>query len=335
MLQRLNKWLKLIQLLRIEVVLSAIGDSWLVIFLATGVESERDRNPELLADAMMWPLALGAIVGAGLAVYGLALNDVVDAKRDQKLSPDRPIASGQIGSRTALILSVLGLVAALGAAVNLGKTSAMVCLVAAVMALVYNTTAKFIPPAGIIMLGLIRVLNMFVPNPWAEFVWPIWFAMSHVMICTTFAYVIEGRRPRFRNWDWWVLCVGWLVLTLLLVSRMAWRNPGSPGLLHDRPRLWLWPLLAAGLLAIVSTYMMRQTMARTKSRRWAGRTFLRFSMLWMVLYDAAWLAGARVWSGAATLLALFLVGGSLLWLLGVLGKWVEPSAKYKISLDAN
>src|SRR5688572_25034975 len=111
MAPRWQRIVRLLQFLRLEVILSAVSNIRLMIFLADRLPAVRGDKPEL-AHPLEVALPLGAIVAGGLAIYGLALNDAVDARHDRAFSPHRAIPTGAIGPIAAIGLGVLSLLAA-------------------------------------------------------------------------------------------------------------------------------------------------------------------------------------------------------------------------------
>src|SRR3982751_2753181 len=102
------KLLALLQLTRVALAFTAIADAWTVLLL---------RRPGTDATPIGWPIILKmllmAIVSFGLYGFGMSLNDLLDARRDRIFAPRRPIPSGRIKPRGALIIALVLLMAAL------------------------------------------------------------------------------------------------------------------------------------------------------------------------------------------------------------------------------
>src|SRR5438046_709134 len=97
--------LALLQLTRAALAFTAIADAWTVFLLSV----EEDHQQMGLKIATMIVIA---VVSFGLYAFGMALNDLLDARRDRIFAPRRPIPSGRIQPRSALIISLLLLMAA-------------------------------------------------------------------------------------------------------------------------------------------------------------------------------------------------------------------------------
>lgn len=293
----------LVQLSRVALVLTAVSNSWLIVFLST---SGLDPSPGRGA-AAYWPLPvtllLAGIASAGLHTYGIALNDVLDARHDRLFSPDRPIPAGRVGATSGIVLALINLFLAIAASTFLGPVSVLLCLATAAAILFYDAAGKFLPAVGIIALGLIRAVNMFIPNPGVGFVFPVWLTMTHVLICAAVAHHIGGKRPRLRPADLGWLCAGWAFWTLALVSWMTWRDTLK---LNDAPYAWWGPIIAVALFLVSLLWVIRPGRVRRRSHRAAGTHFMQHALLWLIVYDASWLAACGLWWQAAAHLALFL-----------------------------
>ena len=89
--------LTLLQFTRIALVFTAVGDGWAAMLLsrrATGRPID-------------WAYAL-LITATSVLLYtfGMALNDLIDRRRDSQLAPSRPLPSGRISVRAARLLCV-------------------------------------------------------------------------------------------------------------------------------------------------------------------------------------------------------------------------------------
>lgn len=337
----LDKLVDLLQLARIEFILAATADSWLMIALAYHVEPGAHRNP--VFDQLSPPLVylFGALIAGGLSTYGLALNDLLDVRRDRAFSPRRPLPTGAISHTAALCLTVLGLLGAMAAALALGRGSALLCGVTAAMILFYNTTARFFPALGLISFAMIRVLAMFIPNPNLGFAWPIWLNFTYVVCTATMVYALVGKRPRLLGPHYPSVCAWWAFWTLALIGWMSWRDTLF---VESAPSIWLGPLAAIGAFIILAAWRLprviqaarqqahvnwpttgriatlRTTSLRSphradflRSRRAAGHELTRLAGPWLILLNAGWLlaAGARF--------AGFAVLGLFALTLGLLG----------------
>ena len=223
-----------LSLVRLDLAIVAVSNSWLMIYLAKHAEPGSRINAALEAMSLPVAMLIGGIMAAGLFVYGATLNDRLDHRHDSAFWPRRPIPSGGITGSHAFVVSVSCLLVALGAAVCLGRASAFLCLITAAAILFYNVAGKFFPALGIVSMGLIYAINMWIANPNLGFAWPIWLNMTHVMACSAVAYRLESKRPHLRAEQISRLWAGWAFWTMAVVASMSWRNalliPRYPGI---------------------------------------------------------------------------------------------------------
>lgn len=105
--------------------------------------------------------AVAAACLASVALYagGTTLNDYVDAEEDAAERPERPIPSGAVPRRHALVLGLGLLAAGVVVAALAGPATAGVALGVALAVGTYNRVAKG-TPAGPPVMGLVRALNV-------------------------------------------------------------------------------------------------------------------------------------------------------------------------------
>ncbi len=307
MTSRWIDFLNLLRLLRPEVVGSALSSVWLMLFLARTIENQDTVSSTLTDLSLPILMVISGLVAVGLSIYGLAINDIIDAERDKDFGPERPIAAGAITRHTGLFLAVVGLVGALCASVWLGKVAVLIAGSAAVFVLFYDLAGKFLPALGIVTLGLIRILIMLTPNPLMQFGWPIWLTMTHVVVVATLAYVLMGKRPRLTGTHFWGICLGWSFWSMVLIGWMRWRDPDvlsyNPG--PKVGQTWLLPALVGAAFFVAGWWTLRHKMRPLPRRREAGARFMALGTLWLILYDAAWLLALGLYKQAAVILVLF------------------------------
>jgi 4-hydroxybenzoate polyprenyltransferase len=107
-----------------------------------------------------WPVLLLCISTIGLYGGGVVFNDFFDARLDAVERPERPIPSGLISRREAGLLGSLLLIAGIAAAAAVHAQSALLALLIAASALVYDKWGKHHPFLGPLNMGLCRGLNL-------------------------------------------------------------------------------------------------------------------------------------------------------------------------------
>lgn len=120
----------------------------------------------LRGDPFDWRLAaMLAGTSAGLYLFGMVQNDLVDVRRDRRLKAPRPLATGELGMGVAVVLLVLtGGLAAVGAvmlSVVANRGGALTMAIGTFAAInLYNLAAKRGPAyVAVGAMGLCRFLN--------------------------------------------------------------------------------------------------------------------------------------------------------------------------------
>lgn len=287
-----------IQLTRLTMAFGAVGDVWLVILLSRALAAEGDSIP-VVSMPLFSALALGAVVAVGLFAYGASLNDVLDARHDSAFSPEKPIPAGRIRAGQAIVVTVGALLVAILAAQAMGLLALQMTLLTAVGILFYNAAGKFIPAAGMISIGLIHAVHMYIPNAELGFTWPAWLVMTHAMAIAYGSHLLEGKRPRISRHATGVILGSWMMWSGAIIGLGFWRGGAWPD--QASAVKLLWPALAlAGFI----------TVARWKTTGVSGAAgaekLRRYGAMWQVLYGSAWLVmldlrTQAIWMGAFAL----------------------------------
>lgn len=150
---------------------------------------EGERRPplfELSAQlAVAWPFLLAA---SFFYLGGMALNDALDAQRDAVDDPRRPIPSGRITRREALVIAVILLAGGLAATwVWTGRPSQIAAL-ALVGAIVAYNLLHHTMPASRLLMGVCRGLLVVYSASWVGATrWaPWWGVVLGVAVLVTF-----------------------------------------------------------------------------------------------------------------------------------------------------
>jgi hypothetical protein len=284
MARRLSLLVASLQLARIGLVLTAVSNIWLVMWLGRGPAG---------GGLQTWAaLATTAAVAVGMYIFGMTLNDLMDARRDRVLAPDRPLPSRRIRPATAMALAVAALLVAVAGSVPLGAVSTLLCLVTATMVLFYNGPGKHITGVGILTLGLIRAAHMLIAAPGLMYLWPVWLTMTHVVGLSAACHRLEGKRPWLTGAHVWTVTLGWAFVSVVAIGWMMHQESLTmPG----RPWIWAGPVAAmAGFVAVAL-----RTVWSAPTPQAAGGLLMKRGLIWLIVYDACWLAGAGLWGPAA------------------------------------
>jgi len=292
----LTSILPALQLTRIALVFTAIADIWLVVLLSDALGLPMTAVRPLPLWAMLLCTAAAA---TGMYAFGMALNDVMDVRRDRTFAPDRPLPAGRMGMGGATAVAVAAVLLAVAGSVPLGTVSTLLCLGCAALVLFYDTLGKHLPGVGVLTLGLIRVVHMLIANPSMGYYWPVWLTLTHVTGISAAGHRLEGKRPQLAGRGVWVVVGGWAFLTVVLI---AWMGHEGALRVPEQPWLWVGPTAAAAVFVGMALYLAR----RSERRQMVGGLLIKRGLLWLIVYDAAWLAGAGEWI-AAIGIALLLV----------------------------
>lgn len=139
-----------LQLVRLPAVFTALADVVLGFLLT---------HDSLFLDGCPLPFALLLLSSAGLYLGGMALNDIFDRAVDAVERPGRPIPSGRVSLKAAVLVAAVLLIGGIVAAACVGSSSLVIaaCLAAAIFA--YDSGVKRTLPGPVVM-GLCRSLNV-------------------------------------------------------------------------------------------------------------------------------------------------------------------------------
>jgi len=314
MTRRLPEILKaLAALLRPWLLLPALSGTWTLALLHRALAPAHLHRPlagELLA------CGLGA---AGLLLSGLVANDWLDRRRDRRLHPERPLASGRLGTGGALLVGSAGLATGLGGAAWLGPAS-LALAVAIVLAIAfYNTLARATPAAGLLALGTAHAGIVLLAHPAEPILWPALLAGSHVIAAAAIRWRLLERRPSLKPERAWRLALLWAFACFLALVATELSRAAHPPL----------PLVACLLPALCAlAYATLVTWQHTSGRigNATGEQDPRLTRqpaAWLIAYDAAWLAGTGQWLAAGLALLAAIA-------LGRLGS--PPAPRYRLGI---
>lgn len=144
-----QRWLAIVQLMRLPAVFTAFADVFAGFALRNGTMAFGTSFARLL------------MVSGCLYTAGMVFNDVFDREHDRRTRPDRPIPSGRVSVRAATALGVLLMATALACAVSVGRPTAELAALLALVVLVYDGWAKR-TALGPAVMGLCRALDVLV-----------------------------------------------------------------------------------------------------------------------------------------------------------------------------
>jgi 4-hydroxybenzoate polyprenyltransferase len=141
---RLRPWL---QLVRLPAVFTAVAD------ICAGFAAKNSGFEPVGEFASL------VTASAGLYLAGMVFNDVFDRRRDAIGRPGRPIPSGRIGVRAAVIAGLLLIAIGLGSAASVSTQALWIALALTACIFAYDGLLK-LTPLGPLAMGGCRFLNV-------------------------------------------------------------------------------------------------------------------------------------------------------------------------------
>lgn len=299
--------LTLLQFTRMALVFTAISNGWAAMLLqahATGVQ-------------LTVPYAIAmTVVSIGLYTFGMALNDLIDRRRDSQIASHRPLPSGRISVHTAhLVCTLLALVAIAGAVALVlqrpGQTIGThdwlsLGLVFWTLGLIvfYDFAGKYLVALGLIALGLIRFFHAAIAAPTLAIPWHAIVLLLHVSILSTVCYALEGKRPRLTRVHYATVIGGLVLITGMLIVFLFERRAPLYKTWQEAlsvSRALIYPGVAMGAFVVTAVLIRLQH----RDPRSAGRTMMLYGLLWLIIYDATFVLGYVGWKYSLVILSLF------------------------------
>ena len=315
-----QRLLSLLQLTRMALVFTAVADGLCTLLLSAHARAVAEGTG-LAAQVDVRRVLAAAAAAVGLYGFGMSLNDIIDRRRDSQISPGRPLPSGRLGvpAAHAVCGALILTAAAAGACYSVlsrdestaratatatataAATAAAGGLLADWMPLVlvlwtalliafYDLAGKYLVALGLLTLGLIRFFHALVPDPRMPVLWhPMWL-LNHVVILSTVAYRWEEKRPPLTRRHWWIVGGGLTVIDALLVALVATRRSAAGADVFRALRIEAGLALPALATAAFVALAWRVRRGSAGSRE-AGQKLMLYGLLWLIVYDAAFVAG--------------------------------------------
>lgn len=305
--------LTLLQLTRMALVFTAISNGACEVLLQAQY-SARETGKDYLDTLDFKALIAMAMVSVGLYGFGMSLNDIIDRRRDSRIAAHRPLPSGRIRLVSAYgICACLALLAGWGGAVyahwefkapeSPGPSFALV-IITGMLIVFYDFAGKYLVALGLLSLGMIRYLQASIAAPLLPIVWHPLLLLNHVTILSAIAYHWEQKRPSLTRRHWWTVLGGLALINLATIGFFGWRlgDQTLRGMLKPLEFNWsLWPVAVTIPCFIALGMWVRK---RNPISSDAGQKLMLYGLLWLIIYDAAFVAGYVSWTAAGILLCL-------------------------------
>jgi 4-hydroxybenzoate polyprenyltransferase len=304
-----QRLLTLLQLTRMALVFTAISDGACEVLLRSAMVPARQP----ILDDLNLPKSLGAMaaVSIGLYGFGMSLNDIIDRRRDSRIAAHRPLPSGRIRLSTAhAICGCLALLAGWAGAVyahwsnDLGDISFGLVIITCALIVFYDFAGKYLVALGLISLGTIRFLQASIAAPMLPVIWHPLLLLDHVTILSAVAYHWEQKRPPLTKKHWWTVLGGLAAINLGLIAVFGKRlgDRTLMGLLRNlNVNSSLLPVLATIPIFVAIAWWVRRKNPVASD---AGQKLMLYGLLWLIVYDSAFVAGYVSWTAAGILFCL-------------------------------
>jgi 4-hydroxybenzoate polyprenyltransferase len=292
-----GKILPLLQLTRMALVFTAIADGSASFLLL-------HRSGPTPWGQLIWVVA----IAVGLYGFGMSLNDIIDRRRDGMIAPHRPLPSARLGVTTAHLICggffTLGIAAAVVYANLTGIWLSLgLAIWTATLIYFYDVAGKYLVALGVLSLGLIRFFHCLIAAPQIPVLWHPLLILNHVTILSAVAYHLEAKRPALTRAHWWTALGGLAMIDAITIFIIGSRRTADYGTWHTALNLTPWLLLplAAAVAFVGLAWFIRR---RSASPRAAGQAIMLYGLLWLILYDATFVAAYVQWKAALCILLL-------------------------------
>ena len=144
-------------------------------------------------------------------------------------------------------------------------------------------------------------------RPGVPVIWHPLFLLNHVVILSALAYHWEEKRPALTKFQWWMVFGGLGGIDALFIGLLAMRRGWSHMVLID-DAMMDWPIVPPAVTALVFIGLAWYVRRHSKTSREAGQTIMLYGLLWLIVYDAAFVGSYAGWIEAVLLVMLFPVG---------------------------
>jgi 4-hydroxybenzoate polyprenyltransferase len=289
------------RLLRLPNVFTAFAD------IGLGLCGTAALSPNVVNDTFAWKASLLLAASGMLYSAGMVWNDYFDLAEDKRDRPFRPLASGRISLRTAIVIGTVLLAGGWVCAAVTGRAGALIGLALVAAILAYDARIKR-TPAGPIGMALCRFLNVLLGLSLADSANLPLTTRLHLAL-TVGVYIVGVTwfaRTEEKRSDPKVLTRAALVMLAAALLALAVATRVPPG---TSSPLFPYLLVVAGFW--VGTPILAAVRKPTPDRVQAG---VRRSIFGLVVLDALL---ASVFVGTWGLLLVLLLPPALL-----LGKWI-------------
>jgi 4-hydroxybenzoate polyprenyltransferase len=229
---------------------------------------------------------------AGLYGGGIVFNDIFDAELDKKERPERPIPSGAVALKEAVVLGVILFVSGILLAGFVSMVSALLALSIACFALLYDKYSKHHSFWGPLNMGVCRGLNLLLGVSIIPSALQTWYFIAAVPIMYIFSITMisqgevhgGGRKKLYLASLLYIIVAGIILYVSFIKKEIVWT------LLFILPFAWMiFKPLARAIKEPVGKNIGRAVKA---------------GVIGLILMDAAWAASFHSFYAAVFIAAL-------------------------------
>ncbi|HWB52656.1 MAG TPA: hypothetical protein VG722_00620, partial [Tepidisphaeraceae bacterium] len=161
----------------------------------------------------------------------------------------------------------------------------------------YDFAGKYLVAPGLLTLGLIRLFHAAIASPRLPLLWHPLLLMNHLTIVSTLAYVWEQKRPAVTKAHRVAIGCGLGIIDAILIGLFYLRRSHGQSFIAT---MWITPGLLLPVAAIVGFAVIAAIIIwRSKSYRGVGRQLWLAGLLWLIVYDASFVAAyvSAAWAG--------------------------------------
>jgi hypothetical protein len=183
--------------------------------------------------------------------------------------------------------------------------SVLLLLWTASLITMYDYVGKYLVWLGLVTLGAIRFFHALIPAPEIPVVWHPLLLLNHVAILSAVCYRLEDKRPRLRRSHWWSFFGALLLSDVLCLIAVWWWFMYDWDLRNVIPALRIRLDLLIPLAAVAGFIILALVLRwRHSDPRRAGQSIMLYGLLWLIVYDASFVAAYVSWADAGLLLLL-------------------------------
>lgn len=237
-------------------------------------------------------ISLVILVSLCLYAVGVIFNDIADRKIDRKERPNRPIPSGKIGERNAIILALLLIVISIAVSYSVSAITFTAVIVLITIIFLYDFVLKN-TPVGSVAMGATRLLNIIlgaslnlsnVVDGENEYM----FYRLFLVCISEFLYIVGiSALSKYEAHNNLTFQIGWLHALLFLSPLIIGVYATSIGLFNDNAWIYLFIFGSFILYMLKVTASLKPDMASPTLQK-----VISLLIVGIIVHDAIYIGGS-------------------------------------------